>query len=338
MFKITTWGESHGKAVGVIIDGCPSGLDISEKEITDYLQSNDRPIVELATERNEPNQAEILSGIYAGKTLGTPISIIIRNSDIKKNDYDKISDVYRPGHGDFTYHVKYDTPVLSGGGRASGRECITRLAAGFIAEKIIRHYLKDFTVSTEITSLAGIKISNNLLEKEAIKKCLELAVKGDSTGGTIHITIKGVPAGIGEPVFNGINAILAHALMSIRAIKSIEIGSGRNCAEMTGSAHNDQFCFENGTLGFKGNNAGGILSGITNGNDIEISLAVKPTPSIKIEQDFASLNKKIKKTSVNGRHDKNITPRIAPIAKAMINIVLLDSLMISGIILKDKLL
>jgi chorismate synthase len=336
LFKITTWGESHGEAVGVVIDGCPAGLQLNEKEITSYLQENDRPIVELATERNEPNVARILSGVYKDRTIGTPISILIKNCDVKKGDYNSISEVFRPGHGDFTYHQKYDIPVLSGGGRASGRECITRIAAGYIAEKIIAHYLKDFAISTEIESLAGLMINDGKSRSLAVKKCLEIAENGDSTGGTIRITVSGIPSGIGEPVFHGINSTIAQGLMSIKTIKSIEIGSGRSCSEMSGSEFNDEFCITGEKIGFANNNCGGILSGITNGNDIIVRISVKPTPSIKIKKDFATMDNKIRKMSVNGRHDKNITPRIGPIAKAMISVVLLNYLMIAGIIPRDR--
>ncbi len=336
IFKITTWGESHGPAVGVVIDGCPSGIELDPDEITTYLKENDRPIEEIATKRVEPNFVELLSGINNGKTIGTPISILIKNKDIKKEDYKDLEDVFRPGHGDYTYYKKYNITKISGGGRASGRECITRLAAGYIAEKIIKKIYKDFEIKTEIIEIAGIKITDDITKLNAIKKAQEIGKLDDSTGGKVKITVSGIPAGVGEPVFDGIDAKIASALMSIGSVKSVSIGLGIECSKYCGSDFNDDFTINNNEISFLSNNNGGILAGITNGNNLEVILSVKPTPSINTVKIGATNNNNLQRIKIKGRHDINITPRIAPIAKAMVSLVLVDELIICGKICKDK--
>ncbi len=337
IFKILTWGESHGPAMGVVIDGCPSGLPLNQYELTNYLKENDRPIVEIATERSEPNAVELLSGINDGRTLGTPISIIIKNIDFIKKDYATIATVFRPGHGDYTYYKKYNINNITGGGRASGRECISRLAAGYIAEKIIKSHYNSFSINTEIIELAGIEIKDERSRKIAINKALEISKRKDSSGGALKITVAGVPPGIGEPVFEGIDSRIAGALMSIGSVKSVEIGRGRDCSKYLGSDFNDDFDIENDEIKFKTNNNGGILAGISTGCNLEITITVKPTPSIGKPKTGLMPDKNLTTISVAGRHDKNITPRIAPIARAMICLVIIDSLMLCGKISKDKL-
>jgi len=337
IFKILTWGESHGPAMGVVIDGCPSGLPLNQYELTNYLKENDRPIVEIATERSEPNEVELLSGINEGRTLGTPISIVIKNIDFIKKDYSNIATVFRPGHGDYTYYKKYNINNITGGGRASGRECISRLAAGYIAEKIIKSHFNNFSINTEIIELAGIEIKDEWSKKRAINKVLEISKRKDSTGGALKISITGLPPGIGEPVFEGIDSRIAGALMSIGSVKSVEIGRGRDCAKYLGSDFNDDFDIENDEIKFKTNNNGGILAGISTGCNLEITITVKPTPSIGKVKTGLMPDKNLTKISVGGRHDKNITPRIAPIARAMISLVIIDNLMLCGKINKDKL-
>lgn len=336
IFKITTWGESHGPAVGVVIDGCPSGIELDQDEITAYLKNNDRPIEEIATKRVEPNSVELLSGINNGKTIGTPISILIKNKDIKKEDYKDIEEVFRPGHGDYTYYKKYNITKISGGGRASGRECITRLAAGYIAEKIIKKIYNNFEIKTEIIEIAGIKITDEPTKLNAIRKAQEIGKLDDSTGGKIKLIVSGIPAGVGEPVFDGIDAKIASALMSIGSVKSVSIGLGNECSKYCGSDFNDNFTINNNEISFISNNNGGILAGITNGNNLEVILSVKPTPSINTVKIGATNNNNLQKIKIKGRHDINITPRIAPIAKAMISLVLVDELIICGKICKDK--
>lgn len=336
IFKITTWGESHGPAVGVVIDGCPSGIELGPDEITAYLKNNDRPIEAIATKRVESNIAELLSGINNGKTIGTPISILIKNNDIKKEDYKDIEEVFRPGHGDYTYFKKYNITKISGGGRASGRECIARLAAGYVAEKIIKKNYKNFEIKTEIIEIAGLKITDEKTKLNAIKKAQEIGKLDDSTGGKVKLTVSGIPAGVGEPVFDGIDAKIASALMSIGSVKSVSIGLGSECSKYCGSDFNDNFTINNNEISFISNNNGGILAGITNGNDLEVILSVKPTPSINTVKIGATNNNDLQKIKIKGRHDINITPRIAPIAKAMISLVLVDELIICGKICKDK--
>jgi chorismate synthase len=336
MFKITTWGESHGPAMGVVIDGCPSGLNLDSGELSEYLKKTDRPIPEIATKREEPNNVELLSGINFGKTIGTPISIIIKNSDVKSKDYKNIETVFRPGHGDYTYYKKYNITNITGGGRASGRECITRLAAGYIAEKIIKQIYNDFKITTKIIDLSGINITNKTTKSKALKKTKEIGKMNDSTGGKLKITISGIPAGVGEPVFDGIDAKITSALMSIGSVKSVSIGLGSESSNYCGSVYNDDFTIKNDEISFTSNNNGGILAGITNGDSLEIILTVKPTPSINSVKIGATKNKKLQMIKIKGRHDINITPRIAPIAKAMICLVMIDNLMISGKICKDK--
>ncbi|MBN2546406.1 MAG: chorismate synthase [Spirochaetes bacterium] len=337
IFKITTWGESHGPAVGVVIDGCPSGLPLNQYELTSYLKENDRPILEIATERKEPNEVELLSGINEGRTLGTPISIVIKNIDFIKKDYSNITTVFRPGHGDYTYYKKYNINSITGGGRASGRECIARLAAGYIAEKIIKTHFNNFSINTEIIELAGIKIKNENTKNKALNKVLKISKRKDSTGGAIKITVSGIPSGIGEPVFQGIDSRIAGALISIGSVKSVDIGRGRECSKYSGSDFNDDFDIQNGEIKFKSNNNGGILAGISTGYDLEIKISVKPTPSIGLVKTGITADNHLKEISVNGRHDKNITPRVAPIARAMICLVITDFLMLCGKINKDKL-
>ena len=336
IFKISCWGESHGPAVGVVIEGCPSGVELDNDEISEYLKINDRPIPEIATKRIEPNNVEILSGVSSGKTLGTPISILIKNEDIKKEDYKNLENVFRPGHGDFTYFTKYNMCGIPGGGRASGRECITRLAAGYVAEKIIKQIYKDFEIKTEIIEIAGIKINDETSRQKAIKKAKEIGRLNDSTGGKIKITISGIPAGVGEPVFDGIDAKVTSALISIGSVKSVSIGLGDESSGYCGSDFNDNFALNNNEISFATNNNGGILSGITNGDRLEIIITIKPTPSINSIKIGVTKDKKLKSIKIYGRHDINITPRIAPIARAMICLVLIDSLILCGKICKDK--
>lgn len=337
IFKITTWGESHGIGMGVVIDGCPAGLPLRADEITDYLKKNDRPILEIATERDEPDEVQIFSGVYQEQTLGTPISIFIKNCDVVKNDYNMVKNIFRPGHGDYTYHLKYQAPYISGGGRASGRECITRLAAGYIAEKVIKSKFENFSIETKIISLAAIPIIDKNSLEQGVKKAVEIANSCDSSGGMIKIIVANVPGGIGEPVFDGIDSQIASVLMGIGGVKSVEIGLGRKCADVRGSKYNDDFSIKNKSIGFASNNSGGILSGITNGGELVVTIAVKPTPSIKMLKTGATSDRKLKNIGVRGRHDKNITPRIAPIARAMISLVILDNLMLAGKICKDRL-
>ena len=338
LYRITSWGESHGPAMGVVIDGCPANIPLNPNEIQKYLAENDRPLSELATGRIEPNSVRILSGLYKNRTLGTPISILIKNENVKKSDYSNVSHKYRPGHGEYSYYLKYDHSYLTGGGRASGRECISRLASGYIAEKIIKTAYPDFCINTHVLMLAGQKIDNCQAYEKAVERCLHIAKKGDSSGGVISLVIKNIPTGIGEPVFNGLDAQLTSALMSIGAVRAVEIGSGKQSAYAIGSEFNDDFTDNIDQAPFVSNHHGGIISGISTGADIVLKLYIKPTPSIEKIKNGISGEGEIKPISVKGRHDKNITPRIGPIASAMAAIIIVNALMTSGKISKDRIL
>jgi chorismate synthase len=340
-FKVMTWGESHGLGLGAVIDGCPAGLVLDEYFIMQRL-SLDIPDKKLGTGRHEPNPIMILSGITGGNvTLGTPISLFIPNLDYNSSPYSDMETPIRPGHGDFTYQAKYGIAELRGGGRASGRECIARLAAGAIAEMLIKSVFQEISISAQVTSLAGIKIENENDYKNAQEEAEFIASKGNSSGGEILLRIKNLPAGIGNPVFQKLEAQLASAILSIGAVKSFEIGSGKKAALMTGRNHNDSFAVKSvnkkDKFGTVTNHAGGILAGISNGEDIYIRLAVKPTPTIKMNQETVTRNGNKEIVCYNGRYDKNITPRIVPISEAMAALVIADGLISAGFIHPDNL-
>ncbi|MCK4535313.1 MAG: chorismate synthase, partial [Syntrophobacterales bacterium] len=288
VFKVTTWGESHGKATGVVVDGCPPNIPLNESDIQRELDRR-RPGWHMSSSpRKEEDIAEILSGTFEGKTTGTPISIVIRNRDVRSGDYNQIKDLFRPGHGDFTYFKKYGIRDYRGGGRASGRETVARVAAGAIAKKIIaREGMETIAYTVELGGVAVENLSMNNIWRNRLlcpdmkaaeimeKRLKEAGEKGDSLGGIVEIIVKGCPPGLGEPVFDKIDADLAKALMSIGTVKGVEIGAGFRAARMPGSACNDPITPE----GFVTNNAGGILAGITNGEDIVMRVACKPIAS-----------------------------------------------------------
>lgn len=288
IFRITTFGESHGKALGVIIDGCPSLIKITEKDIQKEVDKR-KPSLNVSTNRREEDKIRILSGIFEGKTLGTPIAILVENKDTRPQDYKKLENTFREGHADLTYQSKYGIRDYRGGGRASGRETVARVIAGAVAKKILP---KNTKINGRIAQIGPVKGN----EKEMLKYAENL--KNDSCGGTVEIIVKNPPANLGEPVFDKLDADIAKALMSIGAVKGVEIGAGFHAAELRGS--------ENIAKGK--NHAGGILGGISSGEDIVARIAVKPTPSI----------------GIGGRHDKCIVPRIIPVAEAMVAIILAD--------------
>lgn len=285
IFKITTFGESHGKAVGVVIDGCPSKIKISEDDIQKEVDKR-KPKSSISTSRAEKDKIQILSGIFKGKTLGTPIAILVENSDTRACDYSE--KLFRKGHADLTYQLKYGFRDHRGGGRASGRETVARVIAGAIAKKILPRSMK---IESKIVQIGNIKGKNITLE--AIEKYAK-NISDDSFGGILRITVKKTPKGLGEPVFDKLDAEIAKALMSIGAVKGVEIGAGFGAASLKGSENNK--------------NSDGIYGGISDGKDINIRIAIKPTPSIRIK----------------GRHDKCIVPRVAPVAESMVAIVLAD--------------
>ncbi|MBN1254935.1 MAG: chorismate synthase [Deltaproteobacteria bacterium] len=336
VFRVTTWGESHGKALGAVVDGCPPNIDLTEADIQGDLQRRRPGRHSSSSPRQEADVVEILSGTFEGRTTGTPISLLIRNKDSDSTAYDEIRDIFRPGHGDLTYARKYGIRDHRGGGRASGRETVARVAAGAIAKKVIaRHGIEVIAYTQELGGIAAHEISlaeievNTLFcpDKKAARKMeerLEQARKqGDSIGGIVMILVKGCPPGLGEPVFDKIDADLAKALVSIGTVKGVEVGAGFQAAGMTGSACNDPITPE----GFATNHAGGILAGITNGDEIFIRAACKPISSIEKEQSTIDVNDKPTAVSIRGRHDVSVIPRIIPVCEAMVAICLADHLL-----------
>ena len=336
IFRVTTWGESHGKAIGVVIDGCPPGIPLSEPDIQVELNRRRPGLSQTGSPRREEDMIEILSGTFEGKTTGTPISMIIRNRDVKSADYDQVRDIFRPGHGDITYYKKYGIRDYRGGGRASGRETAARVAAGAIAKKVIaREGTEIIAWTRELGGIAAEQTTMEDIERNSIlcpdmeaaekmEKALEEARKtGDSLGGIVEILVKGCPPGLGEPVFDKIDADLAKALMSIGTVKGVEIGAGFEAAKMSGSVCNDPITPE----GFATNNAGGILAGITNGDEIVIRVACKPIPSIEKKQQTIDIHGRPAAVSIKGRHDVCVIPRIIPVCEAMVGIVLADHLL-----------
>jgi len=310
IFKVTTWGESHGKAVGAVIDGCPAGLLLCEDDFKNDMSRRRPGSGKLSTKRNEDDAVEILSGVFDGKTTGTPISLIIYNKDQHSADYSEIAKLYRPGHADYCFDKKYGFRDYRGGGRSSGRETAARVAAGVVAKKIL-------------TSV-GVKIKS----RAEIPKLPEILDESDSYGGTIECVVSGLCAGVGEPVFDKLDAKLAQAVMSIGAVKAVSFGAGFSVAEMKGSENNDIFYTKNGEIKKANNNSGGILGGISDGSDIIIKCAVKPTPSISKPQKTVDSDGNSREIEIKGRHDISIVPRAAVVVEAMTAITVVDGLLV----------
>ena len=335
LFRVTTWGESHGKALGAVVDGCPPHIDLTESDIQTELAKRRPGQHTSSSPRKEEDVVEILSGTFEGKTTGTPISLIIKNRDVDSAAYEKLRDIFRPGHGDLTYARKYGIRDHRGGGRASARETVARVAAGAIAKKVIfREGIEVIAYTQELGGISVEKIflveinKNPLLcpdqkaAKRMEKRLKEARNGGDSLGCIVAILVKGCPPGLGEPVFDKIDADLAKALMSIGTVKGVEIGAGFQAARMTGSQCNDPITPE----GFATNHAGGILAGITNGDEIVIRVACKPISSIEKTQNTIDRHGKPTTISIRGRHDVSVIPRIIPVCEAMVSIVLADHL------------
>ena len=333
-FSVTTFGESHGVALGCIVDGCPPGLEISEAYIQAYLDQRKPGTSKYTTQRKEDDKIEILSGIFEGKTTGTPIGLLIRNKDQKSKDYDNLKDIFRPSHADYAYTQKYGVRDHRGGGRASARETTMRVAAGSIARKYlndncgieIHGYLKQIG-ELSITSIDFSEVNKNpffcpdkSLVPEIEKYIDLLRSEGDSVGAKIQINAKNMPLGLGEPVFDKLDADLAKALMSINAVKGVEIGEGMAVAGSKGSDSRDEITPD----GFKSNNSGGISGGISTGQDLLLSIALKPTSSINKEGDTVDKEGKAVKVQVKGRHDPCVGIRATPIAEAMVALTLMD--------------
>ncbi|MFQ5451672.1 MAG: chorismate synthase [Nitrospinaceae bacterium] len=337
IFKISTWGESHGRGLGVVVEGCPAGLAIKESEIQRELDRRKTGQSKVTTTRKEGDEIRILSGVFQGKTTGMPISMWVENRDVDSSKYELIKNVYRPGHADFTYQAKYGFRDYRGGGRASARETVGRVAAGAIARKLLRRHKITITGYTRqigphiAEKIDYSEIENNIIrcpDKTMAEKMtahiLKARKKGDSVGGVVEVVAQGVPPGLGEPVFDKLDADLAKALMSIPAVKGVEIGVGFQAARMTGSQCNDAFIMKGKKVTTRSNNAGGILGGISNGADIVLRLVVKPTSSINQEQDTVTVSGKKARIRVEGRHDPCICPRAVPIAESMVALTLID--------------
>lgn len=333
LFRVTTFGESHGVALGAIVDGCPAGLPLTEEELQKDLDRRKPGQSKLVTQRQESDKVAILSGTFEGKSTGTPIALIIYNEDAKSKDYEQIKNLFRPGHADYTYFKKYGFRDYRGGGRASARETVARVAAGAIARKILSQ--QGIGIIGYVTQVGPAKIQridysqirrNSLFcpdpdaAVEMEKVIRQVQSEKDSIGAMVEVVAKGVPAGLGEPVFDKLDAALAGAMMSINAVKGVEIGSGFKVVEMKGSQNSDPIT----PAGFKSNNAGGILGGISNGDDLIVRLAVKPTSSIAIEQETIDIEGRPAKISTKGRHDPCVGLRAVPIAEAMMALVLVD--------------
>lgn len=341
IFKISTFGESHGTAVGVVIDGCPPGILIEDSYIQKELDRRRPGQSKITTQRQEEDRVEILSGIFEGKSTGTPIALMVWNADAKSKDYSHISDKFRPSHADFTYQEKYGIRDYRGGGRSSARETLARVAAGAIAKKILEQ--KGITIQAYVSQAGSIRLEkpyhelNLAYAEENIVRCPdpELAEKmiemidetrknRDTIGGVVSCVIKGTPVGLGEPVFDKLHAELGKAMLSINAVKGFEYGSGFAGVEMYGSEHNDIIVNEGGKIRTKTNHSGGIQGGISNGEDIYFKVAFKPVATLM--QDQESINEKGESVTVSGkgRHDPCVVPRAVPIVEAMAAIVILD--------------
>lgn len=344
IFKITTWGESHGKALGVVIDGVPAGLDLDESDIQPFMDRRAPGRNSIATPRKESDSVEILSGVFEGKTTGTPISIMVRNTSQHSADYSAISEIYRPGHADYTFDSKYGFRDYRGGGRSSGRETLCRVAAGAVAIKILSELGINICAYTQ--SIGPISINKDRFDEklilttptcmpdaEANDKAMEYLTKTienqDSAGGVIECIITGMPAGVGDPVFEKLSANLAKAVMSIGAMKAIEFGDGTSVSTSNGSTNNDEFEMKDGQITKLTNHSGGLLGGMSDSSPIILRGYVKPTPSIYQTQKTVNKNGENVEINIAGRHDPIIVPRAVVVVESMCAITILDSLMMN---------
>ena len=359
VFRVTTWGESHGKGIGAVVDGCPAGLELSEEDIQRYLDRRKPGQNRYTTKRSESDTVRILSGVFEGRTTGTPISLFVPNEDQHSKDYGNLKDVYRPGHADYGFDAKFGIRDYRGGGRSSGRETVGRVASGAIAEKILLEM--GIRVQAYVSSVGPVSCDPNCFDWEYLSESslqmpdreaeiraqayLEECMKGgDSSGGVVECVVSGMPAGIGEPVFDKLDALLAQAVFSIGAVKGVEIGDGFAAARARGSENNDQYTDiaipgcnvqdgGNGAAPARGdirkstNHAGGILGGISDGSEIRIRAAFKPTPSISGTQRALGKDGRVHDLAVKGRHDPLIAPRAAVVVECMTAIVIVDLLM-----------
>lgn len=344
IFKITTWGESHGPALGVVIDGCPAGLDLTAQDIQKYLDRRKPGQSSITTPRKESDTVEILSGVFEGRTTGTPISLLVRNTSQISKDYSEIASYYRPGHADYTFDEKYGFRDYRGGGRSSGRETIGRVAAGAIACLILERmgvHVQAYTRSIGPVSIDERRFDASAIletptampdrkaDAEAMAYLEKVRQDTDSAGGCMECIVTGLPAGIGDPVFEKLDACLAKAIMSIGAVKAVEIGDGCQVSSRLGSENNDGFCSRDGRPAKATNHAGGILGGISDGSPLVIRAHVKPTPSIFKTQRTISQSGEEIDVQIKGRHDPIIVPRAVVVMECMTAITVLDAMMVN---------
>lgn len=351
IFRITTWGESHGKALGVVVDGVPAGLELCEEDIQIFLDRRKPGQTDISTPRKEADQVEILSGVFEGRTTGTPISMMVRNTSQKSGDYSEIASYYRPGHADYTFDSKYGFRDYRGGGRSSGRETIGRVAGGAIASKILSSMGIDvFAYTTAIGSIAidydkfdrkNILILPTAMPDAEASECAmeylkEARANYDSVGGIMECKITGLPTGLGDTVFEKLDANLAKAVMSIGAVKAVEIGDGIQVASRYGSDNNDAFCMEGDSIVKETNHAGGILGGMSDGDEVVIRAYVKPTPSIFSTQHTVNQSHEEIDIQIKGRHDPIIVPRAVVVMESMAAATILDALLLNMTARLDK--
>jgi chorismate synthase len=343
LFRITTWGESHGGGIGVVIDGCPPRIALCENDIQRDLDRRKPGQSRVTTERSEADRCEILSGVFEGKTLGTPIAILVRNKDARPADYAALRETFRPSHADFTYEAKYGIRNWQGGGRASARETIGRVAAGAVAKKVLTSLyprieivayvlrIHDVAGTVDRASITAAQVESTIVRcpdgraaEQMIAAIEDARADGDSLGGVIECVVRGVPAGLGEPVFDKLEAELAKAMLSLPASKGFEIGSGFSATRMKGSEHNDAFEIRDGDIRTQTNYSGGIQGGISNGEPIYFSVGFKPTSTLAIEQKTVTAAGEETSLAIAGRHDPCVLPRAVPIVEAMAALVLCD--------------
>ncbi|CAJ35935.1 chorismate synthase [Methanocella arvoryzae] len=349
-FRITTFGESHGPGLGVVIDGCPAGLPLTEADVQAELDKRKPGQSEVTTQRKEADMVEILSGVFEGLTTGTPIAMLVRNADARSAAYENIRNIARPGHADFGYMEKYGMRDYRGGGRSSGRETLSRVAGGAVAKKLLSLY--GVEVHAHTVAIGNVRAKPATIEEIKANvwknpvRCADLSAAdamlrevsaareaSDSVGGIVEIVATGVPAGVGTPAFDKLDACLAYALMGIGGVKAVEIGAGIASAGMRGSEMNDEFCTEDGKVRTKTNRCGGILGGISTGMPIVCRAAIKPTPSISRPQRTVNLETGAETIiEITGRHDPSIVPRAVPVAEAMVALVIVDQMISGGLI------
>ena len=342
LFRITTWGESHGPGIGVVIDGCPAGLALSADNIQAFLDRRRPGQSKYATKRNESDTVEILSGVFEGRTTGTPVSLLIRNQDQRSRDYGNIASVFRPGHADYPFTEKFGFRDYRGGGRSSGRETIGRVAAGAVASLLLKEL--GITVMAYTKAIGPIRIAaedykyneirenplympDNAAAEQAGAHIASLMAEKDSCGGIIECIADGLPAGLGEPVFDKLDALLGQAILSVGAVKGVEIGDGFAAAGSTGSRNNDPFCAAEGRILKNSNHSGGTLGGLSDGSRLVLRAAVKPTPSIAQTQNTVNENGENTEINIHGRHDPVIVPRAVVVIESMTAVTLADLLL-----------